>query len=226
MLSYLPLQFGVLILLLITLFFISRNTINQLFFFLRRFFKNDKTVFSIISFIFFPGTTIHELAHFFAAIILFLRVRDIKVFPEWKDNHLKLGHVLYEKKDFLRGVLVGLAPLFVGLLFFLALFGWKLFPNQNVFLNILIVYLIFVISSTMFSSKQDLIDLIYIPPVLILIGGIIYVFDIKIDIVFRNDNLRQSVVAFLTQINFYLLLSLVIHITTTLAIKFFLKRKS
>ena len=221
----LPLQLVLILVLLISLFFVSRSTFNQLFYFFRKFFKNDKTVFRIISFIFFPGTVIHELSHFFAAIILFLRVRDLKVFPEWEDNNLKLGHVLYEKKDFIRGILVGLAPLLVGLLIFMSIYSWNLFPNPNFIINALIVYFIFAISSTMFSSKQDLIDLVYIPPVLILIGGIIYIFDIKVDIVLRNDNIRQSIILFLKQINFFLLLSLLIHIGIILILKFLGKRR-
>ena len=215
----------ILIVLLITLFFFSRSTTNQLFYFFRRFSKNEKVVFSLISLIFFPGTVLHELAHFFAASILFLRVRDIKIFPEWKDNNLKLGRVLYEKKDFLRGFLVGISPIFVGFLFFLTIFAWHFFPNQNFLINALILYFIFAISSTMFSYKQDLIDLIYIPPILILISGVIYVFDIKIDFLFHNENFRQLSITFLSQINFYLLLSLAIHVGIISILKIFMKRK-
>lgn len=211
--------------LLISLFFLSRFTINQLFYFFRRFLKNEKAVFRLISLIFFPGTVLHEFAHFFAAIVLFLRVRDIKIFPEWENNNLKLGHVLYEKKDFVRGILVGIAPIFAGLLFFLSLFAWRLFPQQNFLLNVLVIYFIFTVSSMMFSSKQDLIDLIYIPPVLILIAGIIYVFDIKIDILFQNENLSRLAITFLTQINFYLVISILIHFGIIIFLKIFNRKR-
>jgi len=214
------------VVLLISLFFLSRYTINQLFYFFRHFLKNEKAVFRLISLIFFPGTVLHEFAHFFAAIVLFLRVRDIKIFPEWEDSNLKLGHVLYEKRDFVRGILVGMAPIFAGLLFFLALFAWRLFPQQNFLLNLLVIYFIFTVSSMMFSSKQDLLDLIYIPPVLILIAGIIYVFDIKIDILFQNENLGRLAITFLTQINFYLLISLSIHLGIILVLKIFMRKRN
>ena len=218
-------HFVISIVLLIILFFLSRHTTNQLFYFLRHFFTHDKTVFNIIAFIFFPGTVLHELAHFFAAIILFLRVRDLKVFPEWKDDYLKLGHVLYERKDFFRGFLVGIAPIFAGLLFFLLIFVWKLFPNQNLLINLLLIYLIFTVSSTMFSSKQDLKDLVYIPPLLVLLYGIIYVFDIKLELIFRNNALLQTLISFITQINFFLVLSLTIHVGTVVLIRILLRRK-
>jgi len=213
------------LILLIILFFLSRFTTNQLFHFLRRIFKSDKTVFGIITLIFFPGTVIHELAHFFAAIVLFLPVKDLKVFPEWKDNYLKLGHVLYEKKDVVRGFLVGIAPVFVGLFVFWAIFAWQLFPNQNFMLNIIIVYLIFAVSSTMFSSKQDLVDLASIPPILIFLWGFIYVFNIKVGEILAKAGITELIISFLSQINFYLLLSIAIHVAIIIMLKFFSKLK-
>lgn len=206
---------------LIALFFLSRITINNLFHFFRLFSKNDKAVFGLVSLIFFPGTILHEFAHFFAAIILFMRVRDIKIFPEWEGDYIKLGRVLYEKKDFVRGVLVGIAPIIAGLLFFLAISAWRLFPNQNIWINVLIVYIIFTVSSMMFSSKQDLIDLVFVLPLFIVLAGIIYIFDIKFDFIFRDQTVSSLFASFLNNINFYLFLSLAIHIGIIATLKIF-----
>ena len=103
---------------ILIIFFISRKTTLLFFSIFNRIFRNAKLSFLSITLIFFPGTIIHELSHYFSAVILFLNVKDIKIFPEFKDNQIKLGHVLYHKKDFLRGILVGIAPFFGALLFF------------------------------------------------------------------------------------------------------------
>lgn len=198
---------------IILLYFISRKTINNLFHLLRTFLKNDHLVFSLISIIFFPGTVVHELAHFFTAIILFLRVHSLSIFPKWERNEIKLGTVLYEKKDFVRGVLVGIAPIFSGIFFLWAIAAFNIFPSDNIFFNLLIIYLIFTVSSMMFSSKRDLIDLIYIIPFLVILYGFIYIFDIKLDFIFHNQSLEEALFNFLKQVNMFLLISIGVNLT-------------
>ena len=149
---------------LILIYFISRKLINELFYCLRIFIKNDKTIYNLISLFFLPGTILHEISHFFAATVLFLRVRSVSILPEWKGNYLKLGSVVYEKKDLLRSILVGIAPLFGGLAFFWFLAAFHLFPQTNMGINILLAYLIFSVATNMFSSAKDLQDLIFILP--------------------------------------------------------------
>ncbi|MEK7070626.1 MAG: hypothetical protein AAB966_02360, partial [Patescibacteria group bacterium] len=51
-----------------------------------------------------------------------------------------------------------------------------------------------------FSSKQDLVDFAYAIPLAIIVGGILYVFNISLD------------VSFLSEINQYLLISIYIHL--------------
>lgn len=201
------------------IFIISRFTINQIFYFLRIFIKEDKMCFYLVSLFFLPGTIVHEFGHFFAAAGLMLRVRDIKIFPEIEGNEIKLGKVLYEKKDFVRGVLVGVAPVFTGLLVFWMFSGFKLFPNQNILLNILLIYVIFAISSTMFSSKQDLVDLIYILPLFLIIGALIYIFDLRFDWILNNPLIRENLMNFFKQINFYLLFSIIINVIMIVSLK-------
>lgn len=203
--------FLIFIIQLTALFFLSRKTINRLFFFFHSFLNHEKTVFLLLSLIFFPGTILHELAHFFAATILFLNVRDLQIFPHFERDEIKLGQVAYEKKDFLRSIMVGIAPILAGLFFFFFLSFFKLFPSGNLWQNLFFGYLVFVISSTMFSSKKDLVDFIYIIPTVLIFLGVIYVFDIKLDFIFKNKNLLVTFSSFLEKINFYLLLSLLIN---------------
>jgi len=197
-----------------TIFFLSRKNFNHFFYFFRQFFHNEKTIYTLISLIFLPGTIIHEFSHFFAAMILFLPVKEIRIFPQFENNQIKLGHVLYAKKDFLRGILVGIAPFFGALLFFFILGFFKLFPNGNLGLNITLIYLIFAISSVMFSSKQDLVDIGYLIPFILFLSIIGYIFQPFIP----SFNLPyfKNIIAglefFLTNVNYYLFLSILIHL--------------
>lgn len=213
------------ILQIIFIFFVSRLATNQIFYFLRRFIKKEKVVFSLVSLFYLPGTSLHEVAHFLAATVLFLKVREVKIFPEFKEDYIKLGSVLYEKKDFLRGFLVGLAPLFAGILFFYFISLFKLFPSSNIFQNLFFAYLIFTISSTMFSSKQDLVDFVFILPILILIMAFIYIFQIDFTFILKNKQVLESLLKFLKEINFYLFFSLIINLGFFIILKWLTKTK-
>ncbi len=140
-----------------------------------------------------------------------LKVVDFTLLPEEKEDRIKLGSVVYQKKDLLRAIIVGIAPIFGGLTFFFGLAYFNLFPSSNMIINLLLIYLIFVVSSTMFSSKQDLKDLIYIIPFLILFAGIFYVFDLGHLFKF-TDEFIHSVTNMIYKVNIYLLLSLFINV--------------
>ena len=204
-------------LLLLVIYFVTRQLINQFFYFFRRVFRNDKTVFAMIAVIFLPGTVIHEFSHMVAALLLLLRVYEIKIFPEWEKNYIKLGRVLYSKADVLRGILVGIAPVFGATLFFWWIVIFKIFPSTNLWLNILMIYLIFSISSSMFSSKQDLIDLIYIIPLMVIAGLIIYVFGI--DVRLEQFTFLRSTLGFFGEVNLLLLISAGIDTSLLIVLK-------
>ena len=171
----------VFLLLIIAIYIVSRLILKELFILLRKFFQSDFVVFSLVSLLFLPGTIIHESAHFITALLLILPVKSMTVFPKWDENEIKLGEVLFIKKDFLRAILVGVAPVFFGIGILFSLFYFHIYPANNIGLNIFYAYLIFSISANMFSSKQDLKDLLLIIPVILLIIIIIYVFNIKIN---------------------------------------------
>lgn len=202
---------------LIILFFVVRLTTKELFIFLWKITNNKKVSYSIITAIFFPGTLLHEISHFLMAIILRLKVTEISIFPEFKKNNILLGSVQYEKKDFLRGILVGIAPIIIGFVFFFLLFFFRLFPAENIYMNIFIIYLIFSVSSTMFSSRQDLVDLIYVIPLCLIIWFIVYIFNINIVSLSKDILLKLS--DFIIKVNFYLLISILINFSLLIILK-------
>lgn len=210
-----------LVLQILLIYLLSRLTINEFFYFLRIFFRNHHFIYGLVSLFFLPGTIIHEMGHFIAATVLMLRVYDMRIFPQWEKNQIKLGSVLYEKKDVFRGILVGMAPIFFSFFFFWFLSRFKMFPSDNFWLNILFGYIVFAVSSTMFSSKQDLVDFIFIIPLVIIIIGIIYIFDLRIDFILTNNSIVNGLTSFFQEINFYLLFSLVINLVLIFIFKSF-----
>ncbi len=114
------------------------------------------------SLVFLPGTIIHELSHFFTAILVGARTGKIEIFPEFldddEDGGVALGSVQTQKLNMVQGVLVGLAPFFVGL----ALLVWlgfvlqQSYVDQNYTALLFQGYLFFTISNSFFPSKSDL----------------------------------------------------------------------
>lgn len=158
----------VLLILLIVQYFAAKKSLNTVVSLLDNFLPRN-IIFGVISLLFFPGTVIHEGAHAITALCLFLPVKSIHLIPEWDHKSIKLGHVVYEKRGLWRSIIVGLAPLPFGLLALWFILMW----NVPVWLT---GYLMFVITSTMFSSKSDLVDVIYIIPLLVVLGIIWFFF--------------------------------------------------
>jgi hypothetical protein len=118
-----------------------------------------------LSFLFLPGIIIHELSHFLIAVILFVPVGDMEFMPKANGNAIKLGSVEIGKTDPIRRSLIGFAPIFAGLSIILTaiyLFSsnFPLFQNINIYLYIaiilVIIYFLFAVSNTMFSSSRDM----------------------------------------------------------------------
>lgn len=130
----------------------------------------------LYSFIFLPGVIIHELSHLFFATFLGVPTGKIEIFPtiEPGNPEIKLGYVQIAKTDFLRRSLIGAAPTIVGIVAIYAIadinFSYLLSPTNNLFeyfstalpklfpltlTNSIFLYMIFVIASTMFTSRQD-----------------------------------------------------------------------
>ncbi len=193
-----------------TLFFLTQQSLKNLYFFLIAIFKNNRVVYILLSLIYFPGTALHELAHFLTALILGLKVRSLNVFAQFEENKIHLGEVKFEKKDFLRSILVGVAPFFFALGFFYLLANFKLFPSGSFYQNLIFGYLVFAVSSTMFSSKEDLKDIIYVIPLFVFVAFVVYVFQIGLTV--RSQNLLDASLDIVQTINQYLLVAILVNI--------------
>ncbi len=78
--------------------------------------------------------------------------------PEVQEDGIKLGSVAIGKTDFVRGSLIGLAPILVGtgILFAAITFSLAQDNLRNPWIVGALVYLIFEITHSMFSSRRDL----------------------------------------------------------------------
>jgi hypothetical protein len=78
--------------------------------------------FLLYSLLLFPGTVVHELSHFAAALFLDVRVRKLSLIPTRQpDGPVRLGFVEIDRTETLREALIGLAPLIAGTAFVLLL---------------------------------------------------------------------------------------------------------
>lgn len=119
------------------------------------------------SLVFLPGTIIHELSHFFMAILVGARTGKIEIFPEFldiddHDDGVALGSVQTQKLNIIQGVLVGLAPFFIGLGLLVWLGSLILQSYYSLDHATLAVqgYLFFTISNSFFPSRSDLVHVI------------------------------------------------------------------
>jgi hypothetical protein len=129
---------------------------------------------------------LHELSHLFTSIILFVPPHHLDLIPkvdETEDGRyeVRLGSVHHQPTDPIRSMLIGAAPIIFGLAFFYIVFEYRLYPLSNLFANVGMLYLFFAISSSMFSSKQDLKESLLLIPILALLGiSLVIGFDIPI----------------------------------------------
>ncbi len=197
---------------LVVLFFVSRASIQSLYIIFHRLFRSDFIASGLIAIIFFPGTVIHELSHFLMAVFLFLPVHKLSLFPQRQGSSLRLGYVLYEKKDVIRGIVVGIAPVIVGIAILWWFYQIDFFAPGTWSITLLKMYVMFVLTSTMFSSKQDMIDIGYLVPVILLAGLCVYLFDINVLNILSNKSFVEALSNFMYPVTIYSSISLGIHV--------------
>lgn len=141
--------------------------------------RSEKLSAIIFAIIFFPGTFIHELSHWLAAKMLFVHTSGMEFLPQIHEDGVKLGSVSIVKTDPIRRLLIGVAPVVVGLGILLG--GLGVLGNYGANLQtspwwvwLILGYLVLVIGSTMFSSRKDLEGSLGVILVLVLLGLLSY----------------------------------------------------
>lgn len=150
---------------LILLYLLSRRLIQSIYRLVFGLVRSPAVAIWIVTIIFFPGTIVHELAHLFVAEVLRVRTGKLTLVPESLDgSEIKAGGVMIAQTDPLRRSLIGLAPTYVGIAVLAALSYFIRHPLavlqgdvlQNALASGVFFYLLFSISNSMFSSKEDM----------------------------------------------------------------------
>lgn len=145
---------------ILLLFFFSRHVTRKLSQLFSRITHSQTATVNIMAFLFFPGTIIHELSHFFMAALLFVHVGDIDLWPKINpdEKSVKLGSVKIAETDIFRRFLIGAAPFIFGISLLLGLlfYGVSVDLFSKTWFVVLMLYVAFEIGNTMFSSKKDM----------------------------------------------------------------------
>lgn len=174
-------QFLLFVVQIFLLFFLSQEltkTLSRLFYAL---FRSQKIVIHILSFLFLPGVVVHELSHLLVANIFLVPTGEVEFLPEVHENEVKMGSVAIGKTDPLRRFCIGAAPLVVGLGIVFIVF-WYFYPIKVFFSlsTLLLFYIIFQLSNTMFSSRKDMEGALGLLAALLVLGMIFFLLGGKI----------------------------------------------
>lgn len=158
------------------LFFLSQQLTRALSRFFYHVTRSKKLTIYILSFLFFPGTLLHELSHAFMAIILFVPVGKMDLLPKIEGETIKMGSVAVAHTDIIRRFFIGIAPFLLGTTLLL---GLLFYAEQHALFTqwaylLLLLYAAFEISNTMYSSKKDM------EGALEFIGGVLFLIIITV----------------------------------------------
>lgn len=149
-------QIGYFVMEMVVIFVSSRLLLRNLSAFVARMTKDrDKTI-RFIATLFLPGTTVHELAHYFTASVLGVAVGEIDLVPRLSEGQLKLGSVEVGKMDPVRKLLVSGAPFILGVGIMLLVLYLDSRWTGSIYWDLLVGYIVFQVSNTMFMSKRDM----------------------------------------------------------------------
>lgn len=183
---------------MLLLFILSQKTTTLIFRILYSIFNNERTTWAIVTFIFLPGTVVHEFSHLIVAEVLRVRTGELSFTPQIENKshgqtQVKAGYLKIANTDPLRRFLIGFAPVVFGLITSLVIiwFFEHFWPDLSLWWQKALFvsgngYLLFAVSSSMFSSKADMEGAQYFLPVMLLvlvaIGLTLYVTGVRLSL--------------------------------------------
>lgn len=235
-------QFLILIAELLVLFFLSSSLTHSLFLLFFLFFKAKTVAITLITLLLFPGTVVHELSHLFTAEIMGVHTGKIELVPEIIDKeNLKTGSVAIAHTGPFRRVLIGLAPIFAGLVsltviaYFLST-TWPqvqqdfqngvMFSQFSVYLLALLLYLLFAVSNSMFSSPADVSGLLPLLLTLTIIFGGAWIAGFRLSLTGTALSVTNQIITTLVQsLGVVLGLNIVLLLVTKLFVRMIAKSR-
>lgn len=207
---------------ILILYFLSRRVVKAIYRLFYKVTKRKNWTIYLFAVAFWPGTFIHEMSHFMAALFLLVPVGKLELLPDIEEKGgAKLGSVAIAKTDPLRRFLIGVAPLIFGLgIIFLLIY----FISINQFINtwwgyILVGIIIFQIANSMFASKKDLEGAIVLFVLLLVILLILILLGVDVSAFFTNLKFSTKLLEILKMTNLFLLVPIVIDTVFLLLLK-------
>jgi len=181
------------ILALVVLYLLSRIFIQKLFVVLYRFTRSEKKASYLLALIFLPGTFIHEISHFLAALFLLVPVGELNLVPEYTGNGVRLGSVAIGRTDLIRNSTIGIAPFIVGSAIILGLVSYAISADHfnPVFISF-VIFVIFQITHTMFSSKKDLHAVVELSVLLIIVISLMFIFNFTQPFIYLAEFVEEN----------------------------------
>lgn len=233
---------------IILLFIISRRLHQNLYTLLYKIFRSKEVAIGFLTILYLPGTIIHELSHLFVAEVLRVPTRDISFTPQLTtdnrqpttDNQIRMGSVNISQTDPIRRFLIGIAPVLCGLaalslLIWLFQYLWSIFANDlsittslppitwsQLLLLTITYYLLFSISSNMFSSPRDLEGAIFVIPTVLIILTALYIAGVRITLTGRILELTLQILDGLSKaLGIVLVANLLLFLLNSLLLRLF-----
>jgi hypothetical protein len=108
-----------------------------------------------IGILYFPGTLLHELSHFLAAVILRVPVASFSIMPKVTPTGILFGRVSVQKVDPFRSAIIAIAPLLTGAISLLFVLNWIKANAKLDVVTLLACYFALCLINMMIPSKQD-----------------------------------------------------------------------
>lgn len=140
------------------LFLLSRELTRSLSYLFYKLTRNATATIYLLAILFLPGTFVHELAHYFMAVVLFVHAEGLELIPKLHEHGVKLGSVQIAHTDPFRRLFIGMAPFLFGTVIIFGLLYAAVSQQMlsHVWFIILLGYVVFEIGNTMFSSRKDM----------------------------------------------------------------------
>lgn len=214
---------------ILLLFLLSRAVTRTISGTLYRITGNKTLSIGLYSLIFLPGTLIHEMSHFLVATILFVRTGQIRLFPHIIDNEIRLGSVAIGGTDPIRRLLIGIAPVIIGIILILTSVFY-LASNINLRLPfqitwstliqvLILLYILFAIGNTMFASKKDMEGAAEVFLALFVIFLSLYFLGIRIPGALINNLFTKDVIELIQKANLFLAVPISLDLLLYLLLK-------
>lgn len=178
---------------LVLLFILTQLHSRSLYTILYLIFRNKRVVTTILTFIYLPGTAVHEFAHLIVAEILRVPTGELSFTPQFETTadgkeEIKAGSLQIKQTDPIRRFLIGIAPVIFGLLALVGiiLLFQRFWPQAEITTKIIMIaafgYLLYTVSNNMFSSRVDMEGSQYLIPIILILTVTLYILGIRVNL--------------------------------------------